>query len=150
MHVLSVLNNCAWAQLVWKELTLRNDKIFMKSLHNFMVIMKYRAIILMTVCFFHCRNLLQYLKSFISQKAILRKGNLKLTTVTSTKGTRQIPKKSDSCLWVFNKELGPHLIIPSLLYHLHRWVSKCRHKKWHNCSSYRRSFSYSTYCCVIR
>ena len=48
MYVLFAMNNYVRAQLAWKQLTFGNHlnfmkgiiEIFMKSLHNFMVIMK--------------------------------------------------------------------------------------------------------------
>ena len=47
---------------------------------------------LLTICLFHSRNLPQYLKKLFKSVS-LRKSNLKLCTITSTKGTHQMYQK---------------------------------------------------------
>ena len=59
--------------------------------------MKYRTKYSVTVCLFHCHNLLQYLKKPFKSVCI-KKSNLKFCTITLTK-PKHTPntKKSDFC-----------------------------------------------------
>ena len=86
MYVLSALNNCARAQIAWKQLTplnYLNLYEFITQFHD------YYKVPTTAICLFYCHK---FVKKKLHKSICVKKSNLKFCTVTSSKNTHQIPR----------------------------------------------------------